>query len=127
MQYLLDTHILIWFLTGNERLSEKTKTIIKNIDNNCYISLASIWEIALKVKAGKLDLNISFDKLKSLLINNQIELLPVGFEHIQQLLSLPQHHNDPFDRIIIAQAIVEELTIISDDKMFKQYTEIALF
>jgi PIN domain nuclease of toxin-antitoxin system len=81
----------------------------------------------LKVKAGKLDLNISFDKLKSLLINNQIELLPVGFEHIQQLLSLPQHHNDPFDRIIIAQAIVEELTIISDDKMFKQYTEIALF
>ena len=113
MQLLLDTHILIWFINGDEQLDENTKTSIKNINNQCYISMASIWEIAIKTKLGKLDINISFDTLKALLINNQIELLTVNFEHIQQLLTLPLHHTDPFDRLIISQALYEEIIVVS--------------
>ena len=121
MQLLLDTHILIWFINGDKQLDEDTKASIKNLNNQCYLSMASIWEIAIKIRLGKLDINISFDTLKTVLINNQIELLPIHFEHIQQLLTLPLHHNDPFDRLIISQAISEDIIVASKDAKFKFY------
>ena len=121
MQLLLDTHILIWFINGDKQLDEDTKASIKNLNNQCYLSMASIWEIAIKIRLGKLDINISFDTLKTVLINNQIELLPIHFEHIQQLLTLPLHHNDPFDRLIISQAVCEDIIVASKDAKFKLY------
>jgi PIN domain nuclease of toxin-antitoxin system len=121
MQLLLDTHILIWFINGDKQLDEDVKTNIKNLNNQCYFSMASIWEIAIKTRLEKLDINISFDTLKAVLINNQIELLPIHFEHIQQLLTLPVHHNDPFDRLIISQAIYEDVIVVSKDAKFKLY------
>lgn len=127
MDLLLDTHILIWFLTGNERLTASTKSAIKNLNNNCYISIASIWEMALKTRIGKLELSFSFEDLKNLIIQNQIDILPIDFEHIQLLTTLPLHHSDPFDRMIIAQAITEDFILISNDKLFEKYNEIRLF
>ncbi len=83
--------------------------------------MAGIWEIAIKSALGKLQINISFDTLKSILIHNNIALLPVNFEHIQQLLKLPLNHSDPFDRLMIAQAICEDITIITKDSKFELY------
>ncbi len=121
MHLLLDTHILIWFLNGDNHLTEETKKSIKNLDNKCYVSMASIWEIAIKTTLGKLNINISFDTLKLILIANKIEVLPIDFEHIQQLLVLPPHHTDPFDRLIIAQAISEDISIVTKDVKFDLY------
>ncbi len=121
MQLLLDTHILIWFLNGDNQLTEEIKNSIKNLDNKCYVSMASIWEIAIKTTLGKLNINISFDTLKLILIANKIEVLPIDFEHIQQLLVLPPHHTDPFDRLIIAQAISEDISIVTKDAKFDLY------
>ena len=83
--------------------------------------MASIWEIAIKTTLGKLNINISFDTLKLILIANKIEVLPIDFEHIQQLLVLPPHHTDPFDRLIIAQAISEDISIVTKDVKFDLY------
>ena len=121
MQLLLDTHILIWFINGDVQLTEDLRGNIKNLKNQCYVSIASIWEIAIKTRLGKLNLNISFDILKAILITNQIQLLPISFEHTQQLLSLPLHHTDPFDRLIIAQAVYENMVIVSKDAKFRLY------
>ena len=119
MQLLLDTHILIWFINGDVQLTEDLRGNIKNLKNQCYVSIASIWEIAIKTRLGKLNLNISFDILKAILITNQIQLLPISFEHTQQLLSLPLHHTDPFNRLIIAQAVYENMVIVSKDAKFR--------
>ncbi len=121
MLLLLDTHILIWFITGDNSLKNEFKEAVVNLNNQCFVSMASIWEIAIKTRLGKLDLNISFETLNALLEKNQISLLPIAYNHIQQLLTLPLHHNDPFDRLIISQAIIENLSIVSVDVKFKLY------
>lgn len=121
MQLLLDTHVLIWFINGDAALSSRLQTAIRNIENKCYVSIASIWEIAIKKSLGKLQLNIEFDAIKNLLAKNEIEILPLYFDQIQQLLTLPFHHRDPFDRIIIAQSMSEDLTVATKDDLFKNY------
>jgi PIN domain nuclease of toxin-antitoxin system len=121
MQYLIDTHTFIWFVNGDDSLSAKSKKIIANTDNKCYLSIASVWEIAIKISLKKLSLKSSFDKLSEILSENEIELLPVSLQHIQQLINLPFHHRDPFDRIIIAQSKVEKLVLISKDEAFADY------
>lgn len=117
MDYILDTHTFIWFINGEE-LSSNLVAKIKNLDNSCYISIASLWEIAIKTSLGKLTLRSDFGSIKDFLFNNNIEILPVTFDHIQQLIKLPVHHNDPFDRVIIAQGITENITILTKDKNF---------
>lgn len=121
MQFLLDTHILIWFINGDKLLPEAATKDIKNINNECFISIASIWEIAIKVNLNKLELKSGFDKIIDFLIDLDIEILPVTFEYIQTLNTLEFYHKDPFDRLIISQAIAEQLTIISKDENFKKY------
>ncbi|RYY29213.1 MAG: type II toxin-antitoxin system VapC family toxin [Sphingobacteriaceae bacterium] len=116
MQFLLDTHTFIWFINGNNSLSNTAVNNIKNINYKCYISITSIWEIAIKANLNKLDLKYGFDKIPDLLINNEIEILPITFEHIQMLNKLEFHHKDPFDRVIIAQAITEKFTVITVDE-----------
>lgn len=121
MQFLLDTHTFIWFINGDKSLPVEAINYIKNVNNKCFISIASIWEIAIKSNLNKLELKYGFDKIIDLLADNDIELLPITFEHIQMLNKLEFHHKDPFDRIIIAQGIVEQLIVITKDENFKKY------
>ena len=103
------------------KLPLKARATIKDTDNKCYISIASIWEIAIKMQIGKLNLQSGFDSIQEFLDENQIEILSIEFQHIQQLLKLKFHHRDPFDRIIIAQGLQEKLLVISKDENFSKY------
>ncbi len=122
MDLLLDTHTLIWFINGDKSLPGKVQNEIKDIDNKCFISIASIWEIAIKTSLGKLELKEDFSRMVDFLITNEIDVLPITFEHLQKLLKLEFHHRDPFDRLIISQGIAEELIIVTKDENFKRYT-----
>jgi len=121
MPFLLDTHTFIWFINGDSTLPKEVIAKIKNLDNQCFLSIASIWEIAIKITLNKLALISGFDKIEDFLTENQIEILPITFEHILSLNNLELHHRDPFDRIIIAQGISEELIILTKDQNFSLY------
>lgn len=124
--YLLDTHALLWFLSGDERISTKSRKAISDPNNRCFISIASLWEMAIKMNIGKLDLLFDLKELVSNLSKNNIEILPIAFEHILGTMELEDHHRDPFDRIIIAQAKFERMTVISKDENFPKYAQIKL-
>jgi PIN domain nuclease of toxin-antitoxin system len=121
MNLLLDTHILLWFYSGSSQLSSVAKNLIKDTSNECYISIASLWEITIKYHLGKLELEDSLEELFAFIVRNKINVIPIEFSHLLTILSLPHIHKDPFDRIIIAQSISENLTIISKDGFFGQY------
>ncbi|MFN5620876.1 MAG: type II toxin-antitoxin system VapC family toxin [Flavobacteriales bacterium] len=124
MAYLLDTHSFLWFLEGNKSLSKKAKDIIVNPKNKTFISIASIWEMGIKISLDKLRLDVTLEELKEELIKNEIEILPLDFDHIIELSKLEYHHRDPFDRILISQAKSEKLTILSKDSHFKLYKHV---
>ena len=107
-------------MVGNAAAIQIQETI-KNIELKCYVSIASIWEIAIKLSLGKLELNGGFNEISEIMKNYDIELLHIAFEHIRKLLDLDFHHRDPFDRIIIAQGLVEKMTIITKDENFSKY------
>ncbi|GEO05276.1 twitching motility protein PilT [Adhaeribacter aerolatus] len=121
MDLLLDTHTFIWFINGDGSLPEQVRSDIKNINNRCFISIASLWEMAIKLSLNKLQLQSDFNKIAGLLADNDIEILPITFAHIQVLLKLEFHHRDPFDRIIIAQGATENLLILTRDENFNKY------
>ena len=121
MNLLLDTHTFIWFINGDQSLSDNAVSKIKNIENQCFLSIASIWEIAIKMKLNKLHLKSDFNNITNFCIENEIEILPINFEHIQKLNNLDFHHRDPFDRLIITQSIVEKLTVLTKDESFHLY------
>ena len=121
MKLLIDTQILIWFLEGNKLLSQSRRQIIIDLHNDVFISIASLWEMAIKISIGKLILAKPFtDVLKQLVIDN-IEILPISPDHTLQVSTLPFHHKDPFDRIIIAQSQIENLPVITEDGEFSNY------
>ncbi len=122
MKYLLDTHTLLWFLKGDNKLSDKARQLIDSPRNEKFLSIASLWEIAIKVNLGKLVLDKPFEKLfPEQLHFNRIEILDITVDSLIKLTTLPFHHRDPFDRLIIAQALVEELPIIGIDAAFDAY------
>lgn len=121
MDLLLDTHALIWFINGDNQLPDKSINLIKNLEIKCFVSVASVWEIAIKLSLGKLDINGGFDEISKIMRRYDIELLPITFEHIQKLLTLDFHHRDPFDRIIISQGLVEKLIVVTKDENFPKY------
>lgn len=121
MDLLLDTHPFIWFLNGDEPLPANLKSIIIDTSNRCFLSIASLWEIAIKSSLGKLELKGDFSQIADFLSDNDIELLSITFEHLQRLMQLPFHHKDPFDRIIIAQALTEGLPLATKDDVFPDY------
>ncbi len=121
MAALLDTHTFLWFISGDKQLPEKIKNKILDINEPCYISIASLWEITIKIQIGKLKIAISIDDLFKYADRNQIEIVQITAEHLLVLSSLPQHHNDPFDRLIVSQAISENMTLYSNDKGLKKY------
>ncbi|HIK53155.1 MAG TPA: type II toxin-antitoxin system VapC family toxin [Oscillatoriales cyanobacterium M59_W2019_021] len=121
MKYLIDTHILIWFLEGDKQLSTEISALIENSQNEVYISQASLWEMAIKIGIGKLRLSISLSELEQFLMGHQFQILPINFPHYEELQNLAFHHQDPFDRMIIAQAKVENLILITHDRRFQMY------
>jgi PIN domain nuclease of toxin-antitoxin system len=115
--FLLDTHIVIWALNGDARLPAKYIRIIED-GSKCYVSIASLWEIAIKQSLGKLDVR---DDIVNALEEGNIELLPVSTAAIRTIRTLPHHHRDPFDRMLIAQAIAENLSLLTVDRHFALY------
>ncbi len=122
MNLLLDTHAVIWFITDDSRLPRRTKTLLEDSGNNCFISIATLWEIAIKNSLGRLELNAELKEIFSIINNTGFELLPITESHILANASLPYHHHDPFDRIIIAQSIEENLYVVTKDDKFVSYT-----
>lgn len=121
MKYLLDTHTFLWFNGGSQELSSYAKTVIENIENEIYISIASLWEISIKTSLGKLTIAGAYDTVINDVIENEIGVLPINFAHTIVQNKLPFHHRDPFDRMIISQAIVENMDLISKDEIIDRY------
>ncbi|NJL91488.1 MAG: type II toxin-antitoxin system VapC family toxin [Coleofasciculaceae cyanobacterium SM2_1_6] len=122
MELLLDTHVLIWFFSGDEKLSDNAKNLIEDVDNIKYIGVASIWEMAIKQSKGKLTLSLPLDNyIQEKIKLEDFQLLNIKLSHLKVVSQLPFHHSDPFDRLLIAQAIVENISIISQDSMFNSY------
>ncbi len=121
MKYLIDTHTLIWFVENDSKLPPATSSIISNLQNSIFVSMASLWEISIKTSIGKLKLNQPVQSIFNCLPLQSIEVLPINQDHILEILSLSFHHRDPFDRLIIAQASIENMPIISCDTIFDSY------
>lgn len=121
MPYLLDTHMLLWYISGNPRLSEKARAIIDEQSNIILISKATLWEIAIKCGVGKLEISIPFSDLEKYLASRDFKVVDFGFADLHQLTTLSLHHRDPFDRILICQSISANCTLLSDYPMFKLY------
>ena len=120
MRQLLDTHTFLWFVIGNPRITSKLRAQIE--DNENLVSIVSVWEIAIKYNIGKLNLELPFnDFIDRQVISNGIQLLDIKLDHLKVLATLPLHHRDPFDRLLIAQAITEEIMLISADSVFSLY------
>ncbi len=121
MRLLIDTRILIWFLEGSHSLSSSRQQIISQTRNDIFISIASLWEMAIKISLGKLTLRRPLaDVIKQIAIED-IEILPISLEHTLQVSTMPFHHRDPFDRIIIAQSQIQNLSVMTGDKDFASY------
>lgn len=122
MKLLLDTHAFLWLAHGNPSLSAVAKAAIADPNNDLYLSVASVWELAIKVSYGKLVLSDPLGVLiDRWLILEQIQLLEIRKPHALIVTTLPLHHRDPFDRILIAQAISEQFTLVSADSQFGAY------
>jgi len=121
MAFILDTHAFLWFVAGDKQLPESVKSKILDINQACYISVASLWEITIKNQIGKLTLDISLEELFDYINRNRIEVVQITYDHLLTLSKLPTHHSDPFDRIIVSQALTENLILISKDKGLKKY------
>jgi PIN domain nuclease of toxin-antitoxin system len=122
MKFLLDTHTFPWFIDDNPRLSARAKSLLES-DADLLLSVVSLWELAIKVSIGKLTLAQSYDTfVPQQLADNEIEILPISLVHLGVVSSLPFHHRDPFDRLLISQAIIEQLPIVSIDAAFDTYS-----
>ena len=122
MKLLLDSHTFVWTHEEPQKLSRKAAFEIQNPANELFLSAASVWELQIKIQVGKFKFNDTFENViaEQQLING-IQILPVNLAHALYLKNLPLHHKDPFDRILIAQATVENMTLVSADSKFSAY------
>ncbi len=122
MRVLLDTHAFLWFILDDPQLSPVAKSLIEDPANDVAVSPASYWEVAIKVQLGKYALPIPFRQfMDTHIAANAFEVVPVEVRHVEPLTTLPLHHKDPFDRLIIAQALVEGIPVVSADAAFDAY------
>jgi PIN domain nuclease of toxin-antitoxin system len=122
VRLLLDTHVLLWWDSEPSKIPPSTLQILENPQNNLWISIVSLWEIQIKTQLGKLKLNLPLQDLVAQQQQiNGLQLLPIDLRHVLALEALPYHHKDPFDRLLIAQSIAENLVCVSADSVFKQY------
>ncbi|RDV14294.1 type II toxin-antitoxin system VapC family toxin [Pontibacter diazotrophicus] len=122
MNLLLDTHAVIWFITEDEHLPASVKELIEDTAHTCFVSIASLWEMGIKHSLGKLDLKAELKEIFELIEQSGLTLLPITTAHILANTALDFHHRDPFDRLIIAQAKTEGLTLVSKDDVFVNYS-----
>src|SRR6476469_6278002 len=118
MRFLLDTHILLWFLENDPKLPDQIREVINNPENLVFVSVISAWKISIKQSLGKL---IAPSNLEEALRFSNFEVLSMTLAHGIRVADLPMHHKDPFDRMLISQALVEDLTIVTVDEKFKFY------
>lgn len=122
MRLLLDTHTLLWFTVGDALLSSTALALINDAGNDKLVSPASYWEIAIKVSIGKLALHRSYeDFIDHAIRQNGFDILPVEPRHASRVAGLPFHHKDPFDRLLIAQALTDDIAIVGADPLFDRY------
>ncbi|MGB3207673.1 MAG: type II toxin-antitoxin system VapC family toxin [Crinalium sp.] len=123
MKLLIDTHIFLWFINDDPRLSDHLKDLIEDQSNTIYLSLASLWEMSIKYNLGKLKFETSYEEFVEVEITQScLKLLNIEVKHFNTNANLPWHHRDPFDRIIIAQSLAENIPIISLDSVFSKYS-----
>ena len=119
---LLDTHTFLWFIGGDPQLDRYSRQLIEDPQNQRYLSVVSVWEITIKSSLGRLQVPTPPSRLiQDHIWPNAIELLSITSEHLDRLYSLPHHHKDPFDRLMIAQAIEEDMVLITKDHAFAAY------
>ena len=119
---LLDTHTFIWWVEDAPQLSVNARKVLENIENECFLSLASSWEMAIKSSIGKLKLTLPIrDYVPEHLAANDFKQLSISFRHVARVESLKWHHRDPFDRLIAAQTIEEKMILVSADSIFDLY------
>jgi len=122
MKAILDTHAFLWWLAGDARMSRHARDIIVR-SNDLFLSIASIWEILIKVQSGKLDFpRPAGPYLLSKMAENRIKTLPISVDHLLTLERLPMHHRDPFDRMLIAQSIEENMPLVTADPLMELYS-----
>jgi PIN domain nuclease of toxin-antitoxin system len=121
MKLLLDTHLLLWAAGEPQRLSKQARTLIDNPDNELLFSAASLWEVAIKRGLGREDFKVDARLLRRGLLDNGYSELPIMSDHVVATESLPLIHKDPFDRILVAQATVEGVTLLTIDSLVSQY------
>jgi PIN domain nuclease of toxin-antitoxin system len=121
MRLLLDTHSFIWMNEAPKKLGRAARVAITNRDSDVWLSMASCWEIALKISKGTLEAKISMAQIPQFLADYRVSLLPIELKHLDRVAQLPRHHKDPFDRLLIVQAIEENLTLVSNDPQFRRY------
>jgi PIN domain nuclease of toxin-antitoxin system len=121
MNLILDTHVFLWYLQDDDQLTPPIANILESTENKLYLSIASLWEIAIKLGIGKLELEYSFDDLQDALNQFDIQILPIEFPDTRQYLDLPLHHRDPFDRILVSQSLRHGFTLVSRDAVLDAY------
>ncbi len=121
MRILLDTHTVVWYLDGNEKLLPNHRHLIVDSKNDVFVSAASLWELAIKISMGRLETSRSLSDILAALQKQGFEILPIMPGHTLQVAALPFHHRDPFDRMLMAQALVERLSLITYDNAFRSY------
>ncbi|ANV83712.1 twitching motility protein PilT [Picosynechococcus sp. PCC 7003] len=123
MKLILDTHAFLWFINGSDRLSPTARELIEDPNNQRYLSIASLWELSIKVSINKLKLGMSLiDLVEREVKGNDMEVFQINPHHLEKLSQLSFYHKDPFDRLIIAQSLVEDIAIITQDFQFIQYS-----
>ncbi len=121
MKLLLDTHVVLWYIMDDRQLPKSIKKLISDKNNIRLISYASIWEMGIKYSIGKLKFEEGFDTLIATIVNSNIEITPIELGHLMKYVELPLHHRDPYDRLLIAQAISEGWKIVTKDEWFSNY------
>lgn len=122
MKLLLDTHVFLWWVGDDARLSRPARDAISSPENQIFLSVASAWEMAVKEQLGRLKVESELDRfLTEQLQRNAMTVLPIGLAHALRLRTLPLHHRDPFDRMLVAQAQVEDLALVTADTLIRQY------
>jgi PIN domain nuclease of toxin-antitoxin system len=123
LRALLDTHAFLWWIGDDPRLSKTAREVLLDEDNEVYFSTASAWEIAIKARLGRIELPRNVESFISKQLDvNDFTVLPIQLSHALRVAKLPAHHEDPFDRILIAQAQIEKLTLVSADKAVARYS-----
>ena len=121
MKYLLDTHAIIWYLEESTELPRRTTALIDNYEMDICICSTSLWEIAIKVNLGKLELKLTLDELLRYVKTREFRIIHIEDEHLLVLRGLPYIHKDPFDRLLISTALAEDMTIITVDENIHKY------